>query len=168
MDHLQTRPGLKIIGDNLLASCEVSPWADKNLITSALTEESGIRIPIFAIRYNWLTAGIFLTKKPKLTSPLILKISLFLAHVESSMNFPTGPRQPSQHLAEDLIAACTPEGLMGRMYNDALQKGCPIHSKHYVGHATDVTDPPLSNFFMHQLERPRHFENFEIPERKSK
>ena len=82
------------------------------------------------------------------------------------MKFPTGPRQPSQVLAEDVVAACTPESLLGMMRDVALVEGCPIHDKHYVGHATDVTDPPLSRFFMHQLERPRHFENFEIPERK--
>ena len=80
------------------------------------------------------------------------------------MNFPTGPRQPSQIRAEDLIAACTPGDLLGKMWEDALRQGCPIHTKHYVGHATDVSDPPLSRFFMHILERPRHFENFEIPE----
>ena len=80
------------------------------------------------------------------------------------MNFPTGPRQPSQTIAEDLIAACTPPDLMGRMHADALEIGSPIHEKFYVGHAMDVNDPPLSRFFMYQLERPRHYENFEIPE----
>ena len=83
------------------------------------------------------------------------------------MNFPTGPRQPSQLIAEDLVAACTPEDLLGRMRDDALEQGCPIHEKYYVGHATDVTDPPLSRFFMFNLERPRHYENFEIPECKA-
>ena len=83
------------------------------------------------------------------------------------MQFPTGPRQPSQVIAEDLIGACTPEDLMEHMRMDALEEGCPIHKKHYVGHAMDVTDPPLSNFFMNILERPRHLEHFEIPERKS-
>ena len=82
------------------------------------------------------------------------------------MDFPTGPRQPSQRIAEDLMAACTPEDLLPRMRSDALDRGCPIHDEHYVGHATDVTDPPLSRFFMHILERPRHMEYFEIPERK--
>ena len=88
----------------------------------------------------------------------------FLAHIESTMNFPTGPRQPSQRIAEDLVAACTPEDLLGRMREDALSRGCPIHDQFYVGHATDVTDPPLSSFFRHVLEKPRHEEHFEIPE----
>ena len=57
MNHLQTRPGLQIIRDNFMAACEVSPWANKDLVSSVMTEESGILIPVFAIRYNWLTAG---------------------------------------------------------------------------------------------------------------
>ena len=84
------------------------------------------------------------------------------------MDFPTGPRQPSQVIAEDLIAACTPDDLLGRMRDDALRIGCPVHTKHYPGHATDVTAPPLSRFFMHILERPRHMEHNEIPESKSR
>ena len=59
MTHLQTRPGLQIIRDNFMAACEVSPWADKELISESLSVDSVILIPIFAIRYHWLTAGKF-------------------------------------------------------------------------------------------------------------
>ena len=57
MNHLQTRPGLQIIRDNFMAACEVAPWANKELVSTVMTEESSVLIPIFAIRYNWLTAG---------------------------------------------------------------------------------------------------------------
>ena len=57
MTHLQTKPGLELIRDNFMAACEVSPWADKNLVANYLSEDSSILIPVYAIRYDWLTAG---------------------------------------------------------------------------------------------------------------
>ena len=63
MSHLQTRPGLQIIRDNFMAACEVSPWADKDLVRHTLLEESSVIIPIFAIRYHWLTSGRFKYKQ---------------------------------------------------------------------------------------------------------
>ena len=66
MNHIQTRPGLQIIRDNFMAACEISPWADKELISNCLLEESSVLIPVFAIRYNWLTAGLVLSKQIKI------------------------------------------------------------------------------------------------------
>ena len=79
------------------------------------------------------------------------------------MNFPVGPRQPSQIIAEDLLAASTPSGLIGIMRRDALAIGTPVHNRHYIGHKLDVNDPPLSKFFMFTLERPLHFMEEDLP-----
>ena len=57
MSHLQTRSGLEIIRDNYMAACEVAPWANKELVESTLLEESDVLMPVFSIRYNWITAG---------------------------------------------------------------------------------------------------------------
>ena len=75
-------------------------------------------------------------------------------HFESSMNFITGPRQPSQIIAEDILAACTPSGLIGAMRDRAICLGTPIHDAHYIGHDLTVNDPPLSQFIRHELESP--------------
>ena len=61
MSHLQPRPGLQIIRDNFMAACEVSPWADKDLISESLSQDSTVLIPVYAIRYHWLTAGKYFT-----------------------------------------------------------------------------------------------------------
>ena len=81
----------------------------------------------------------------------------------SSMDFPTGLRQPSQRIAEDLILAATPDGLLDRMKMDALEKGSPIHDQFYMGHDPSVQDTPLSQLFMHQIEKPFHMEDLELP-----
>ena len=78
------------------------------------------------------------------------------------MHFPYGPRQPNQVIAEDLLAACSPEDLPGRMMDDALNRGCPNHDRFYVGHAMDVWDTPLSKFFLSQIEKPFVDEGLEI------
>ena len=72
------------------------------------------------------------------------------------MDFPTGPRQPSQLVAEDLLSACTPLGLIGVMRDRALKLGTPLHDKNYIGHDLTVNDPPLDKFIMHELESPYH------------
>ena len=82
---------------------------------------------------------------------------------QSSMDFPTGPRQPSQRMAEDLISAATPDGLLDRMKRDALEKGSPLHDQYYLGHDPSVKDTPLSQLFMYQIERPFHMEDLELP-----
>ena len=79
------------------------------------------------------------------------------------MDFPTGHRQPSQVISEDLLDAVTPEGLLGIMRRDALEIGAPVHERFYIGHNRNVNDPPLSTFFMYNLERPLHYETEEIP-----
>ena len=81
----------------------------------------------------------------------------------TSMDFPTGLRQPSQKIAEDLILAATPDGLLDSMTFDALEKGTPYHDQYYLGHDETVKDGPLSQFFMHQFERPFYYENLELP-----
>ena len=70
------------------------------------------------------------------------------------MDFFTGPRQPTQLIAEDILAACTPGGLIGVMRDRALDLGTPFHDEHYVGHDNSVNDPPLSQFIKHELESP--------------
>ncbi len=70
------------------------------------------------------------------------------------MDFITGPRQPTQVIAEDILAACTPSGLIGAMRERALDLGTPIHDRHYIGHNLTVNDPPLSQFIKHELESP--------------
>lgn len=78
------------------------------------------------------------------------------------MRFPYGPRQPNQIIAEDVLAACTPEDLPGRLLEDALDVGTPNHDSHYVGHAVDVWDTPLSKFFMAVIERPFNIDGLEL------
>ena len=79
------------------------------------------------------------------------------------MKFPFGPRQPNQKISEDLLAATTPEGLIDQMKSYAREKGSPLHDKHYVGHAMDVTDVPLSKFFLVHLEPPPYVQKYGIP-----
>ena len=57
VNTIQTRSGLSILRDNNLAAIEVSPWASKSQLMNALYEESKAIIPLYAIRYNWITSG---------------------------------------------------------------------------------------------------------------
>ena len=57
MSDVQTRSGLFLLRDNVMAALEVNPWADRELIQQGLEEESKIFIPIYAIRYDWHTKG---------------------------------------------------------------------------------------------------------------
>ena len=59
MSHVQTRSGLGIMRDNLLAAMEVSPWSEKEFIRHNLEDFSEVIIPIFAIRYDWITPSKF-------------------------------------------------------------------------------------------------------------
>ena len=61
MNNIQTRSGLSILRDNTLAAIEVAPWASKSYLMNALCDESKASIPLYAIRYNWITSGNFLT-----------------------------------------------------------------------------------------------------------
>ena len=60
MSHVQTRSGLGIMRDNLLAAMEVSPWSEKEFIRYNLEDFSEVIVPIFAIRYDWITPSKFL------------------------------------------------------------------------------------------------------------
>ena len=55
MSHVQTKPGLGILRDNLMAALEVSPWTEREFVRFNLEDCSEVIIPIFAIRYDWLT-----------------------------------------------------------------------------------------------------------------
>ena len=57
MSHIQTRPGLGILRDNFMAALEVSPWSNKTLVLESLEDESEPLIPIYSIRYDWITQG---------------------------------------------------------------------------------------------------------------
>ena len=167
MSHVQTRPGLGIMRDNLLAAIEVNPWSSKSLIQSHLEESSELMIPIYAIRYSRIS------KSKLIFSNFYVHKGFVLVHLEfpqgtslpfqTSMLFPTGSRQPCQRVAEDLILAATPEGLLDRMEMDSQRIGTPFHDQIYMGHDNTVEDDPLSLLFQFQLERPLQFGEVELP-----
>ena len=57
VSQIQTRSGLSILRDNTLAAIEVAPWASKSFLMDSLYDNSQPVIPLFGIRYNWLTQG---------------------------------------------------------------------------------------------------------------
>ena len=57
ISQIVTRSGLNILKENALATIEVAPWASKTFVYDSLYDDSQVVIPLYGIRYDWITSG---------------------------------------------------------------------------------------------------------------